>query len=249
MQHLERGVMPAAVVVQGAGDHLFAGPKLAFQQDRAVLVRNFLHQPENILHLRAFANEMGSSRRAQGGFHRNRHRSGAAVLLNRAINDALEIVQFKRLGQVVEGSEFHCFNRRFHAAVSRDHDHLRLRVLLAALLNDLEAIHIRNAEIHDEQFGLDPFQADHAFTAGLEEGNLMAHPAADLTDQFQNGSFVINDYNFCHDRGVYKVVGKKSGFKSAGETDISKKLNTIPAFGEKYFAHTRKSTFPEMESS
>ena len=128
-----------------------------------------------------------------------------------ALHDALQVVEFEGLGEVIKGAQFHGLDGGLDAAVAGDHDDLGEGILLAAFLDDLEAVEVGDAEVDDEEFGAEAFEAEEAIAAGLEEENVVAHAASHLADQLQDGSFVVNNCNIGHEGGEGRGEGGGAG--------------------------------------
>ena len=84
------------------------------------------------------------------------------------VDDALQVVQLEGLGQVVKSTQLHRFHGSLHTSIACDHDDLRQRMFLAAFLDNLQAVHVRNPQVNDEKFRLDPLQSGHAFPPCLK---------------------------------------------------------------------------------
>ncbi len=195
---LEGCVVPPAGLVNRAGDELLAHAELALQQDRAVVVRHALDEADDLLDGVALADDLGAVRGRSG--RRDGGSGGPGGFLpERMFDRALEVGQLEGLGQVVEGAEAHGLDGGFHAAVAGDHDDGGGWQFRAAELDDIQAVHVPDEQVDNDEIGLVLAQGGDAGGAGLAAADLMTERPAEFGHQLQNGRFVINDYCFGHD--------------------------------------------------
>jgi len=71
-----------------------------------------------------------------------------ALLRDHLLHEERELLRVEGLHQVVEGAELHGRDRGVHRGVGGHHDHGRLRLELARLLQDLEPVHAGHLEVH-----------------------------------------------------------------------------------------------------
>ena len=146
--------------VQGAGDHVLADAELAFEHDRAVVVCDSADDVENALDGIAVADELRRRDAAQdagrggGGTRDARRAGGAAFALERLIDGLDEVAEVEGLREVVKSTEAHGLDGGFHAAMARDHDDGGVRELVPAHADEIEAIHVPDAQIGDDEVRL-----------------------------------------------------------------------------------------------
>ena len=75
-----------------------------------------------------------------------------------------------------------------------DHDDSRIGELILAHADEIEAVHIANAEVHNDEVGLVGTDGCDAVNAGGAAKNLVTRSFAKLGHEFENGGFVVYDY-------------------------------------------------------
>jgi hypothetical protein len=79
-----------------------------------------------------------------------------------------------------------------------DHDDGGVWELLPAHADQVEPVHIANAEVHDDKIRLLLADGRHTVDASDVTENGVPSSTAELTHQLQNCSFVVYDYQFRH---------------------------------------------------
>ena len=78
--------------------------------------------------------------------------------------------------------------------MARDHDNSRIGKLILAHADEIEAVHIADAKVHNDEVGLVGTDGRNAVNAGCAAENLVTRSFAKLGHEFQNGGFVVYDY-------------------------------------------------------
>ena len=108
-----------------------------------------------------------------------------------------ELVENQRLGQVVVRAFLQRLHGRGDRRVAGHHDHFDRLVLLLHFAEQLEATHVRHADVGDErveELGLEDSQR-----LGGRGGrrNLVAPLAERFFQQHEDGAFVVDDQDLC----------------------------------------------------
>lgn len=119
-------------------------------------------------------------------------------MLEGQFHGALEIRQLERLGQVVEGPEAHRLDRGLDAAVARHHDDLGVGVMLLAVFDDFQPVHVADQEVDDHQVGGESIEGFDPFAARLDRRGVVALLPAQLRHELENSGFVVNDQDSGH---------------------------------------------------
>ena len=198
LKDLEGRVLSVAGIVKTPGNHLFSGSKFAFEKNRRVVVRDLLDHFQNFFHFGALSDHAGA-----------RHRDGCSLeaagdfsfiggLLQTELYRSLEVSQFKRLREIIEGSESHCLNRRFNRTVPGHHNNLRLRVMLFGVTNDIEAVHVTDEKVDDHEIGLGGIERLESVSPGLDGSDIVSLLPTGLRHQVQDCCFVVDDEDIGH---------------------------------------------------
>ena len=131
----------------------------------------------------------GAGREARSGGS-----GGHAVALEGLVDGFDEVAEVEGLGEVIEGTEAHGFDGRFDAAMAGDHDDGGVGELVPAHADKVEAVHIADAEVHDDEFGLVGADGGDAIESGGAAENLMTGCLAELGHEFEDRGFVVYDY-------------------------------------------------------
>ena len=135
----ERPVRPARVAVEGLGDQLLADAGLAQDQDRGVRAGDLLDRAEDLLHLRALADdvlEAGDDLGAVVGFDPREE----APVLDRALDLHFHLVEVEGLEHVVVRARLHGIDRRLDRSVGGHDQSDGPFVQHLAALQDLEPV-------------------------------------------------------------------------------------------------------------
>ena len=186
--------------MQGAGDHVLADAEFAFEHDRAVVVRHTANNVKNALDGLAVADELRGADATQDagrcgcGTRDARRPGGAAFALERLIDGLDEVAEVEGLREVIESPEAHGLDGGFDAAVAGDHDHRGVRELVPAHADEIEAIHVPDAQIGDDEVRLVRANGRDAIDAGRAAHHLMASGLAELGHELEDRGFVVYDY-------------------------------------------------------
>ena len=137
-------------LVESARDQLLPRPALAHDEDRGLRRRDFVHEPENVLH-RGRLGDDGVG--AAGGLDLP---AQAPVLraqplpLLRLAQDEQHLVWPERLAQVVVGARLHRLERKIVRSVRAHDDDGGFRGLLLHRAHQREPIHARHAHVGDQ---------------------------------------------------------------------------------------------------
>ena len=103
----------------------------------------------------------------------------------------------ERLGDVIVGAAFQPENGIGIGAVAGQHDDRRLEAVLAHDTNDLAAINIRQADIHDDKIDLLGFRRGHRLAPAIDGQRLEFVMQCDLLHQCpEQVGVVVHDQNF-----------------------------------------------------
>ena len=135
-----------------ARDQLLARPALAGDEDGRPARRRLDDQIEDLLHLRALADDPGEAVIAGLEILLERDVLGyEAPPLDGVAQHDEHFVVLERLGNVVERAALHRRNRVLHRGVRGDHDHRQLFVLLPQLLEHGQSVHARHHHVDDDR--------------------------------------------------------------------------------------------------
>ena len=176
---------PAAQRVDGARDHLLAGPVFAIDQHAAVGRRRDLDLFAELTHHVAVADHRLRAvdprpQRTVLGFE--------TPLAQRVVDDENRLVERERLLDEVEGAHFDRAHGRLDVAVARDEDDLRVDLPLAQPRQRREAVHAGQPDVEHDQVDrpsrdpietrLEPFQEEGAVR---QAGQSISHfPVSDI---------------------------------------------------------------------
>ena len=185
------------------GDHLLAGAELALEEDRSVVLGDFINDLQNLFHFRAFADHATGVDGNGGRLELLGGCGGTCIrLLQAQFNGALQICEFERFGEVVECAQSHCFNCGFDGAVTGHHDDLGRGIVFFAVANNVEAVHISDEEVDDHEIRLDGVESFDAVFSCLHSRDVVTLLAAGFGHQVQDGGFVVDDEYFGHGEAV-----------------------------------------------
>ena len=129
------------------------------------------------------------------------HHQGQLTHAERALDEQLHLFDVERLGEIVERAALHRFDRVLHRALGGHHQEGNVETFVAGVRQQVEAGHIRQADIDDRQVetavpqrgeGREPFgEGAYVVAASLER--TLQHEA--------DGLFVFRDEDarFAHD--------------------------------------------------
>ena len=149
---------PAAVLVDGAGDQLFAGAALALDQHGDVLAGDLADGLVDLAHGGAAAQDGAVHVRVRRGLSDDGRLAHPPGHLQRLVDHPPQLVLAERFEQVVVGAVLHRLDGRVGALDDRDEDHRDPRVEAADLLVDFQAGLVGQAEIeqnHVRRIGAD----------------------------------------------------------------------------------------------
>jgi hypothetical protein len=114
------------------------------------------------------------------------------------VNGFDQVAKIERLCQVIKSAEAHGFNGSFYGAVACDHDDGSLRVLFTEGLDEIETIHIPNAQIDDDKIGAICTHRSEAFSTCLEAQHGVSCRPAELAHELEDCGLIVYDYYFSH---------------------------------------------------
>ena len=153
--------------MDGAGHQLLAGAALAQDQHRRIGGRHAVHEAQHLLHSRAAGDDALVARLVELGAHDHvlAHQAG---LLGRLADQDVELLDARRLGQVVVGAELHGLDRGGHLLeAGHDDDLWGLREILQ-LAQHLDALDVRHPHVEQQHVG-------HLVLEMLEGGPAVGH--------------------------------------------------------------------------
>ena len=195
----ERPGGPAAIAMNGPGDHFLAGAAFAADVYAGVGRGDQGNPFEDFLHGRTGADDQPRRvfrRQADGGIH------GPGIMFQRAFDHPLGHGQVEWFGQIVEGPVPHGGDGGGEFAVGGHHDDRHARRGLLEVLHRCEAVHARQADIEHDHVRPHrvpcPGRGETLFGRDGGRGRM-----AQLFGQFAqtpaDALFVINDEEVGHD--------------------------------------------------
>ena len=145
---------PPRVVVDRPGDQLFPGARLAGDQHRRRRAGDALHDAEDLLHLRALADDVGESVALLEGAAEVEVLVLELLPLDGLADDDLELVDVERFGDVVVRAGLERLDGRLRRRMCRDHDDGDRRVLALDLAQEIEPRAVGEHEIAQHEIGL-----------------------------------------------------------------------------------------------
>jgi hypothetical protein len=146
----DEGLVDArAVDVHRLRHQLLARAALAHHQDGRARRGRLGDEAEDLLHARALADDLGEAGLVAQG------RAQLAVLVlqpplvEAVVQDVQDFLVLEGLGDVVVCALLHREQRRLHGGERGHHQHHQVGVVLAQLLQDLDAAHVRHHHVHD----------------------------------------------------------------------------------------------------
>ena len=133
------GAIPG--VVDGAGHQFLAGAALPADQHRAAQARNLLHQLENRMHLRAFADDVVKVILLVQPLPQDGVFPLQVLDLDDALHQQRDFRRIARLDDILLRAFFHRRDGRIHGGIGGDDNDGGIRVDLADLHHGLDAIH------------------------------------------------------------------------------------------------------------
>ena len=150
---------PRAVRVDGAGDQLLAGARLALDEDVRLRARGLADQLEDRLDRRALADDL-----VEAHLRRQPLAQAPVLVAQPALRESPlhgqpeDVVRRQRLQEVVEGPQPHGLDGRLHRAVTRDDDDGDVRVQVGRAPQDREPVGARHLEVGEHDVGMLGFQ-------------------------------------------------------------------------------------------
>ena len=121
------------------------------------------------------------------------HLAGQRLLLDGLLEQNLKSRGVQRLGQVVEGAVTHRLHGALHRAVPGDHEHDGRPAGLLQLLQQREAVHLRQHQVgehHRRMLGLDQVEGLLGGGRGLDVVTPLTHQSSQA---FALGGLVVDD--------------------------------------------------------
>ena len=133
--------------VNGAGDQIFSDAAFAAEQHRGIRRRDALDQRQHGLHLVALRDDVVVGVAAAQRFAQRAVFLAQAVRIELLADHQHELVERKRLRDVIARADFHRFDGRFDRAVRRHHHDGQRGVRALHGLQKFQAAHSRQAQI------------------------------------------------------------------------------------------------------
>ena len=158
VDHHERVVAPRAQAVDGAGHQFLSGAAFALDQHGGIDSGHRFDLLAHVAHRVAHADQLAERVVFGQLLPQQPVLPFQPVLLQRVARHHRKVVRVERLGDVIEGAVLEGAHGRFHRSVPGHHDHAGVELLGANLLQQLDAIHTRHADVGDHQVEFAPGQ-------------------------------------------------------------------------------------------
>ena len=201
-------VLPVAHAMDGARDHLLAGPALAQDQDVAVGRGDAVNQVAHLLHRRALADDAARLVPRAELFLERLMVALQGHVLQQPLDPQQDVVEKERLGQVVVRAELDRLDGRLDIAVGADHDEMHLRGGLAAFPQEVESAHVGEPQIADREVEIPLLELEQGLGGGAAAADRVALLGEDLAEHVAERRFVVNDQNLrLSHRSLLRVRG------------------------------------------
>ena len=148
----ERALLPLAVLVNGAGDELFARAVLAVNQHARVGRRDRFDQMEELAHLVAARDDVRKARVIAKLFLQPLVFGRKLKLLGGLVEHHEKHIGVHRLLDKAERARLHRLDGLGHAAVAGHHDDLRLGARLLEVSQKIDPVGIGQHQVHEDDF-------------------------------------------------------------------------------------------------
>ncbi len=194
--HRHEGLrLASAVVVDGPRHELFAGAALAGDEHRRLRGRHLLNERVDLLHPRRLSHQDVEALPVVERFFQRAVLVDESALLHAVRNDHPHFVVLEGLGDVVEGTALHRFDRRLHGGEGGDHDHHQLGIRSLESIEHVDAGTIGKHHVHDRDVDRLPARDLEPVLSRARE----LHPVAFLSEErlqyLPHHLFVIDDEN------------------------------------------------------
>ena len=197
--HRHKGLVFAqTVVVDGTRDHFLAGTTLPGDQDRGVGRCALGNQRVHRLHRRAGTDDilkpvLGANFVLEVPIFLQQ-----TPALQGPVDNMLEFIRIKRLGQIIKGAEFHRLDRRLDLRQPCHHDHIHIGMTLLDLLQYLQTVDARHHDVehHQVEFTLLDFAQGRRAVLGRINAVQLA-VAQNASAAPDHNLLVINDQDSC----------------------------------------------------
>jgi hypothetical protein len=186
--------------VDGRHHQALACPSLAHDQGRHVVRGQAADHLVDRDHGRCLAHEC--HRRKRGCRLGILGVRGHALSEQRFRDDGLQVVEVERFRQVVEGTGTDGVDRGLARAVGRHHDHVNVRETVADLLEGLQTVGARHADVHEDEAGLARGDRLHRLLCIAGHTHLVALVAEELLERGRDRLVVVDDEDLSHRRGL-----------------------------------------------
>ena len=190
----ERRVAARAFKMHQARRQFLAAARLAADVDGGLAARELVYHLARLLHERRVAEQ-----------HRERSRVGiffAALFWlvcarqhQGRTHERTQLVERNRLRQVIEGARLQRGNRIFGAAMRSDHGHRRARIVETDVLQQLQAVAVRQAHVGQAQIVAVLLHQLRGLELARRAIGIQPHALQRETQQLADISFVVNDQN------------------------------------------------------
>src|SRR5690348_13493985 len=135
----------------GASHKLLAGSALSQNQNRVIVLADFLDHFIDALHFRRNADHLAVARTSAQLFAQDAVLVIEFFFVDQALELGAQLVDMERLGDVITGAETCGFDSRLDCAVLREHQDRDLGILLADAAQELHSAIFGHAQIGDGQ--------------------------------------------------------------------------------------------------
>ena len=147
----ERLAAPVGGALDRPRDDFFADARFAFEQDRDRRFRGPLAEPDNPVHVGAFAAQILEGQRARGPAVEPAHLVFQRFDAQRILDRDLQPLGADRLDDEIAGARAHGRDHRLDRAMRRLHDGRNDALLVAQALQHRHAIDIRHDEVENQK--------------------------------------------------------------------------------------------------
>jgi hypothetical protein len=196
---------PVGQVVDGSRHELLAGAALAEDQDRGGAGGGQLDPPVDLVHALGLAHQLTEAALLAQLVPEEVDLAGERFLLDRLLQQHLKPGGVHRLGEVVEGAVSHGLHGALHRGMPRHQQHGRRAARLPELLEQRQAVHLRQHQIgHDDGRVLTLHEIER-FLAGGSRLHLVAPLTDEAGQPLTLGRLVVDD----EDLAVLRLVAAR----------------------------------------
>src|SRR5207244_4312365 len=146
----ERPLRARGALMDAACHELLAGPALAEHEHRRVRGGDAVHDAQHLVHARALGEDAAEGRGAGRVGPQGLVVAEKLALLGGLAHDDVELLDLRRLREVIVGAELHRLHRGGHLLEACHHDHLGMLGERAELAQDLDPLLARHLHVEDD---------------------------------------------------------------------------------------------------